>query len=57
MYVVLFIVRCLSSKSQRNGLHNDYDRCRCSGYEGERGVGDDGDDDDNGENCSGDNRD
>jgi hypothetical protein len=55
MYVVLSIVRCLSSKSQRNRLHDDYDRCECSGYEVERGVGDV--DDGNGENCSDDNRD
>jgi len=57
MYLVLFIVRCLCSKSQRNRLYDYYDRCGCSGYEGERGVGDDDGDDDNGEKCSGDNQD
>lgn len=56
LYVCSFVYcLVLSSKSQRNRLHDDYDRCGCSGYEGEHGVGDD--DDDNGENCSGDNRD
>jgi hypothetical protein len=44
----------LSSKSQGNRLYDDYDRCGFSGYEGKRCVGDV--DDNNGDNCSGDNR-